>query len=48
MQIDSWWYYPGDGGAVTTWEAKSGIFPDGISSLSEKTGWPLVAHNSYW
>jgi len=24
------------------------VFPDGISGLSEKTGWPIVAHNRYW
>jgi len=24
------------------------IFPDGISGLSDKTSWPIVAHNRYW
>ena len=22
--------------------------PSGISGLSSKTGWPIVAHNRYW
>ena len=48
FQIDSWWYYQGTQGGVITWAAKPGIFPDGIAGISEKTGWPIVAHNKYW
>lgn len=48
LQIDSWWYPKDVIKAVLTWTPMPGIFPDGIKSLSKKTGWPLAAHNRYW
>ena len=48
LQIDSLWYYQGIQGGVITWEAKSSVFPDGIAGLSQKTGWFIVAQNTFW
>ena len=48
LQIDSWWYYKGQSNGVKNWTAMAGVFPDGISGLSQRTGWPIVAHNRYW
>jgi len=48
IQVDSWWYYKGIGGRVKNWTAMADVFPDGMASLSKKTGWMFVAHNRYW
>ena len=48
VQLDSWWYYKGEGGGVKNWTARPDIFPNGIESMVAKTGWPVVAHNRYW
>ena len=46
--LDSWWYYKGSGGGVTTWDARPDIFPDGLGGLYRKTGWKQMLHNRYW
>lgn len=43
--LDSWWYYRGANGGVANWTARPEIFPNGIESLYEKTGWLVQAHN---
>ena len=48
VQLDSWWYFKGKGGGVKNWTAMPDIFPNGIASMVEKTGWPVVGHNRYW
>ena len=48
VQLDSWWYYKGDGDGVKNWTAMTDVFPNGIQSMVTKTGWPVVAHNRYW
>lgn len=48
LQIDSWWYYKGLANGVKNWTAMPSIFPNGIDSVVQKTGWPVVAHNRYW
>ena len=46
--LDSWWYYRGENGGVSNWTARPDIFPNGIESLFQKTGWLVQAHNRYW
>eukprot|EP00659_Diplonema_papillatum_P007521 gene7521-11520_t len=46
--MDSWWYFKGTGDGVKNWTAMPSIFPDGIGAVTEKTHWPIVAHNRYW
>mmetsp|Transcript_19082 Transcript_19082/g.26685 ORF Transcript_19082/g.26685 Transcript_19082/m.26685 type:complete len:840 (+) Transcript_19082:103-2622(+) len=46
--MDSWWYYKGLGQGVKKWEAFTGLFPNGLANLYNKTKWPVVAHNKYW
>jgi hypothetical protein len=48
MQLDSWFYYKGQGGGVKNWTAMPEIFPNGIGPVAAETGWPVVAHNRYW
>ena len=48
VQLDSWWYYKGEVGGVKNWTAKPSVFPHGIWYFSNKTDWPIVAHNRYW
>ena len=48
VQLDSWWYYKGVANGVKNWTAMPSIFPNGIDSLVQKTGWPVLAHNRYW
>ena len=48
LQIDSWWYFKGDHDGVKNWTCMSSIFPDGIEYVSQKTGWPIVAHNRFF
>ena len=48
LQLDSWWYPKDDKGAVLTWTPMKKIFPDGIKYVSDKTQWPIGAHNRYW
>ena len=48
VQLDSWWYYRGQGGGVKNWTARPEIFPRNISHMQSKTEWPIVAHNRYW
>ena len=48
MQLDSWWYFKGIGDGVKNWTADPKVFPNGIQSVINKTGWPVVAHNRYW
>ena len=48
LQLDSWWYYKGDGDGVKNWTARPDIFPNGIDSMVKKTGWRPVAHNRWW
>ena len=58
-QFDSWWYYkssPADGnctlfdcgGGVVSWTPMPSIFPNGMNSIQEKLGKPLILHNRYW
>lgn len=46
--LDSWWYYKGEGGGVATWNARPDVFPNGLPSFYEKTGWTGMLHNRYW
>jgi len=47
--LDSWWYYQAnDTLAVTNWTARPDVFPNGMRTIKEKTGWQIVAHNRYW
>lgn len=46
--LDSWWYYKGENNGVTNWTAMPDIFPEGIESLYQQTGWLVQAHNRYW
>jgi hypothetical protein len=46
--LDSWWYFKGAAGGVTTWDARPDVFPLGLTALSEATSWPLMLHNRYW
>ncbi|ESO88546.1 hypothetical protein LOTGIDRAFT_234457 [Lottia gigantea] len=48
MQLDSWWYYKDKNQAVTRWEPRPDIFPDGLQKLQEKLNLPLSLHNRYW
>ena len=48
LQLDSWWYPKDDEGGVITWTPKKSVFPDGIKYISDKTKWPIGAHNRYW
>ena len=48
LQLDSWWYYKGVGGGVKNWTAQTDVFPRGIDYVSEKTEWPIVAHNRWF
>ena len=48
VQLDSWWYYKGAVGGIKNWTAMPSVFPHGIWYLSNKTDWPIVAHNRYW
>lgn len=47
-QIDSWWYFKGDGNGVKNWTAMPSVFPHGIGYVYNMTGWPVLAHNRYW
>jgi hypothetical protein len=55
--LDSWWYYRANssdstgnnaGSGVKNWVPRPEVFPDGIESLTDKTGWLVQAHNRYW
>ena len=48
LQLDSWWYYKGVGGGVKNWAPMPDVFPHGLQYLSNKTHWPIVAHNRYF
>ena len=48
FQFDDWWYYDDIRGGVKNWTAKPDVFPNGIRSLVNKTGWRVFAHNKYW
>ncbi|KAK2183903.1 hypothetical protein NP493_292g00003 [Ridgeia piscesae] len=48
VQFDSWFYYKGPKEGVTNWTSMPKIFPSGLRSLWEKTGWPVSAHNRWW
>ena len=48
LQLDSWWYYKGDHDGVKNWTAMTTVFPNGIEYVSQKTGWPIVAHNRFF
>ncbi len=48
LQLDSWWYYKGQGGGVKNWTARSDIFPRGIHYVVNMTDLPIVAHNRYF
>ena len=48
LQLDSWWYPKDSSGAVITWTPMKEVFPDGIKYVSDKTNWPIGAHNRYW
>ncbi|UJR07070.1 hypothetical protein I4U23_011358 [Adineta vaga] len=49
LQIDSWWYYKGQGDGVSQWIARPDIFPDGLINLHRRLeNLPLAAHNRYW
>lgn len=48
LQLDSWWYYKGEGDGVKNWTAMTDIFPRGIRYVSNSTQWPIVAHNRYF
>jgi len=42
VQLDSWWYYKGQGDGVKNWTAMPDVFPNGIESMVAKTG------NRFW
>ena len=46
--LDSWWYYQGVGGGVSNWVSRPDVFPHGLTSLRNSTGWPVMGHNRYW
>eukprot|EP00756_Hemistasia_phaeocysticola_P006011 Hpha_TRINITY_DN13618_c0_g1::TRINITY_DN13618_c0_g1_i1::g.122626::m.122626 len=46
--LDSWWYYKGGKGGVSTWDARPDIFPSGLEALYKATNWPQQLHNRYW
>ncbi|XP_050393125.2 uncharacterized protein LOC126811499 [Patella vulgata] len=48
IQLDSWWYYKDTNEAVTKWEPRPDIFPDGLVKVGQELGLPLVLHNRYW
>ena len=48
LQIDDWWYFPGDTGGDKNWTAMPNIFPRGLQYIYNKTGWPIFAHNKFW
>ena len=49
FQIDSWWYYKGEGrGGLIRWEPQDWMFPEGLAPFQEKLGLPLVAHNRWF
>lgn len=48
LQIDSWWYYKGYGGAVKQWTSMPSVFPNGIEAVQQYTKWPIAAHNRHW
>ena len=37
--LDSWWYYKGENGGVSEWTAMDDVFPEGIDTLYQETGW---------
>ncbi len=48
-EIDSWWYAKDDAFAVLDWTTPlHDVFPSGLVSLREETGFRMVAHNRYW
>ena len=46
--LDSWWYHRGENGGVSEWTAMDEVFPQGIDTLYQETGWFVQAHNRYW
>ena len=46
--LDSWFYYRGSNDGVKEWDAMPEVFPDGVESVFENTGWYVQAHNRYW
>eukprot|EP00117_Sycon_ciliatum_P013722 scpid71600/ scgid0175/ len=45
FQFDSWWYYKDHHSAVTLWEPRPDVFPDGMKKWLDL---PLVLHNRWW
>ncbi|CAF1238587.1 unnamed protein product [Adineta ricciae] len=49
LELDSWWYYKGQGDGTSQWTARPNIFPDGLVNLHRRLeNIPLAAHNRYW
>jgi hypothetical protein len=48
LQLDSWWYFKGPHSGVKNWTAMPDVFPHGIEYVSNKTSWPIFAHNRWW
>ena len=43
--LDSWWYFKGANGGVSTWDAMPSVFPHGLEYLYNATGWVQQLHN---
>ena len=39
---------PQPGGGTTSWTAIPALFPHGIQSVVNQTGWRIFAHNKVW
>lgn len=49
IELDSWWYYKGDGGGVKEWRAMPDVFPDGLPGLHRRLeNIRFAAHNRWW
>ena len=49
VQFDDWWYYQDEKGrGCLNWTVKPDLFPNGVKAVTNKTHWPIHAHNKYF